>query len=120
MNNDSNTIKTIPENSEKKNCDSFYKINIIKPFEKESPIKTPHNNINKLFLSPTIRKRHTKSPLKNIKESIELCQKSKIYNFEPKENLKINILRPKTFKEKSKEKDKDKDKKKLKTKIFQN
>ena len=118
MNNDSNTIKTIPENSEKKNCDSFYKINIIKPFEKESPIKTPHNNINKLFLSPTIRKRHTKSPLKNIKESIELCQKSKIYNFEPKENLKINILRPKTFKEKSKEKDKDKDKKKIKNKNF--
>ena len=116
MNNDSNTIKSIQENNENKKCDSFYKINIIKPIETESLQKTPYNNINKLFLTPTLKKRHTKSPMNNMKESILLSKKSKFYNFEPKENLKVNLLKTKTFKEKSKEKDKDKVKKKFKDK----
>ena len=108
--NDSSTIKIVQENNEDKKCDSLYKINIIKPVETESPTKNPIKKINKLlFLTPTLKKRETKSPLNKIIDSSLISKKSKLSQYEP-EDSKINLLKTKTLKEKSKEKDKNKKK----------
>ena len=108
--NESNKIKIIKEkeNNENHNNNFFHKINIIKAKEINDGSKTPfNNNINKLFLTPTLKERHTKSPLKEkIIDGSLFSKKSKYNQLEIKENLIVSLLKTKTFKEKTKNKNK--------------
>ena len=101
-----NAIKDSNNNrNETENKSNFYKINIIKPSEKEKPVETPKNNKknNKLFLSPIKVRR--KSSCENDNENKNLllnsvCSKrGSIIVQNTKDQPQINLLRAKTIKE---------------------